>query len=104
MSDIIDFQLLAAQSPLILSIPAAQPLGLQLAPAIEISGSSETTFVWPQNNPLATWTVPHNLNRFPCVSVVDPAGFKIQPDVLYVDENVVQIIHATAIAGTAYLN
>ena len=61
-------------------------------------------FEWTQSIPLDTWTIPHNLNRHPSVTVVDTTGFKVEPDVLYVDTNIIQIIHGAPSAGKAFLN
>ncbi|EQM71785.1 hypothetical protein L682_29525 [Aquipseudomonas alcaligenes OT 69] len=50
------------------------------------------------------WTVPHNLQRFPSVTVVDSAGRKVEPDITYIDQDIVQITHGRPEIGTAYFN
>lgn len=80
-----------------------EPIDISITPAIVVAGSS-ATFTWTQSIPLSVWTIPHNLNKFPSVNVVDTLGNVIYPDVSYVDSNTVQITHGSAFAGKAYLN
>jgi len=63
-----------------------------------------TTFEWTQDIPLAVWTVPHNRGRFPSVTVVDHLGNRVEPDVTYIDQNIVQITHGRPEIGRAYFN
>lgn len=69
----------------------------------EIDVSAKTTS-FTQTTPSATWTIVHNLGRFPSVTVVDSAGSEIHGAVLYVDSNNVTISFSAATAGSAYLN
>lgn len=48
------------------------------------------------------WTVPHNLHTYPTVTVIDTQLRLITADVEYVDEDIVQIIHSTPVAGRAF--
>lgn len=52
----------------------------------------------------AVWTVPHNLNRHPSITTTDHLGNVIYGDVVYVDANIVQITHGSALIGFAYCN
>jgi hypothetical protein len=73
--------------------------------ALASSGSGgATTYTWTQDTAAAVWTIPHNLNRRPSVTVVDTLGNVIVPDISYVDSNTVQVTHGAAYAGKAYLN
>lgn len=91
-------------SPSINLVPAAtQEVTLPFAQVITVNEAA-TTFTWTQSIPLSVWTIPHNLNKFPSISVVDNLGNLIYPDVSYVDSNTVQITHGSAFAGLAYLN
>lgn len=76
----------------------------QLVPVIKIPVGGNVTFTWNQNLALAVWTIPHNLNRFPSVTVVDTLGNRVESDVQYLDANMVQVNHGSALAGRAYLN
>ena len=62
------------------------------------------TEAFEQTTPLATWTVPHNLNRYPSVTVTDHLGAVLLADVQYVDANTVQINHSVPMTGRAYCN
>lgn len=62
------------------------------------------TEAFEQATPLATWTVPHNLNRYPSVTVTDHLGSVLLADVQYVDANTVQINHSVPMIGKAYCN
>lgn len=66
------------------------------------------------STPQSTWTIIHNLSRFPGVNTfeadfTDPenpiVGIQIVGDITYVDENTMQVTFGgTAVAGRAYLN
>lgn len=58
----------------------------------------------PQSIPSIVWTVPHNLGRHPTVAVTDHLGNLVIADTKYIDLNVVQITHGTAMTGFAYCN
>jgi hypothetical protein len=51
-----------------------------------------------------TWTIQHNLNKRPSVTVVDDGDNVVFADVQYINENSLTITFAGAISGKAYLN
>lgn len=51
-----------------------------------------------------TWTIVHNLNKRPSVTVIDTAGNTIVPARRYIDNNTVVIKLKAATKGTALLN
>lgn len=63
-----------------------------------------TTFVFDQPSAEEEWTIVHNLNRFPSVTVVDSSGSVCIGEVLYIDENTVKCVFSAPFAGVAYLN
>ena len=63
-----------------------------------------TTFSYEQGVASAVWTVQHNLDKYPSVTVVDSAGSVIIADIDYIDENTVKITMNGASKGWAYLN
>ena len=63
-----------------------------------------TTYTWNQSIALSTWTIPHNLDRFPSVTVTDDLGRRVEPDVTYISNDIVQVTHGIPFAGVAYLN
>lgn len=50
-----------------------------------------------------TWTVTHNLQRYPTLTVLNDAGEKIEPDVDYVDQNEIVVTHGRDTAGSVVL-
>ena len=72
------------------------------------SASQDKTFVFTQGVPAVTWTIQHNLGKFPSVSVVDTAstinGQLYYGDVKYIDSNNLTVTFASQFSGKAYLN
>lgn len=62
------------------------------------------TYTHTQAAPLTTWTVTHNLNCFPSVTVTTGGGVVDIADVEYVDANELLIHFGSAQSGLAYLN
>lgn len=58
-------------------------------------------YVHEQSVAGAVWTIEHNLQRRPVVTVFNSADEKIEADVAVVDENTVTITHSSAITGWA---
>ncbi|KQO23501.1 hypothetical protein [Acidovorax sp. Leaf78] len=63
-----------------------------------------STYVHTQTVAAAVWTVAHNLGRRPSVAVTDHLGNLVLADVRYLDDDLVQVAHSTAITGFAYCN
>lgn len=61
-------------------------------------------YVHEQGVASAVWTVQHNLDKYPSVTVVDSAENEIVAEVEYIDKNTVQITMIGASKGRAYLN
>ena len=62
------------------------------------------TYEHDQGLPSAIWTITHNLEKFPSVSVVDTAGTHIMGEVTYISFNQLTINFTSAVSGKAYLN
>lgn len=63
-----------------------------------------TTYIHEQGIASATWTINHNLNKFPAVSIVDSAGNEIIAEVKYEDLNTCIVTMTGASKGKAFLN
>lgn len=61
-------------------------------------------YIHEQGVASAVWTVQHNLNKYPSVTVVDSADNEIVSEVEYLDKNTVRITMTGASKGRAYLN
>ena len=67
-------------------------------------GGAGATYTHIQSAAAAVWTVAHNLDRYPSVTVVDNLGGQLYPDVRYIDADIVQITHSVPLTGRAYCN
>lgn len=52
----------------------------------------------------ASWTITHNLGKYPSVTVVDSAGTAWEGDITYINNNSLQINFSLPFSGKAYLN
>jgi len=64
----------------------------------------DKTYIHEQATASSTWTIQHNLNKYPAVSVVDSSGNEVITDVTYTDLNNLTITMTAAFKGKAYLN
>jgi len=62
------------------------------------------TLIFTQGTAAASWTIAHNMGKFPSVDVVDSTGNELWPDIVYTDANTVTINFGNATSGKAYLN
>lgn len=68
------------------------------------TGIGDKTFVFTQGAPALVWTIQHDLNKFPSVSVVDTANTGVLSQIDYIDNNNITITNTAQFAGKAYLN
>jgi hypothetical protein len=69
----------------------------------------DITYTHNQSSVSNTWTITHNLNRFPSVTVVDSTNTIVMGTVVYNSANQLtitffQAVRALAFSGKAYLN
>lgn len=62
------------------------------------------TFTHDQGMPSASWTVQHNLGKYPSISVADSAKNIVVGEVTYVDLNNLVIVFNSAFSGKAHMN
>jgi hypothetical protein len=62
------------------------------------------TFIFTQSSPLATWTIVHNLNKWPSVTIVDSGNSVIIPSIHYDSVNQTTVTFGSPTSGKAYLN
>lgn len=82
------------------TVPAAGEYTVIVAGA----GISAASYVHTQVASASTWTITHNLERWPSVTVVDSGGTVIIPDVHYTSANQLEVSFGGATSGKAYLN
>ena len=51
-----------------------------------------------------TWTIKHNLNFYPNVTVVDSAGTIVEGEITYTNRNSLVLTFQSAFSGNAYLS
>jgi len=62
------------------------------------------TYTFTQASASVVWTVQHDLDKFPSVTMVLSTGQKGYGDIVYIDENNLTITFASAESGKAYMN
>jgi hypothetical protein len=82
------------------NITANKYYGFAIYP--ELSADKHFTFV--QSTAAATWSITHNLGKFPSVSIVDSGNTIVHGDIDYTNENALTITFSAAFGGKAYLN
>lgn len=65
---------------------------------------SDRTYIYTQSVASIKWLIPHNMNKYPAVTVKDSEGNIVIGELEYTDVNNVKITFSSAIGGTAYLN
>ena len=68
------------------------------------SGLADKTFEFTQGQPATLWTIQHNLNKFPSVSVVNNNNVVINGEITYIDNNNLTCTFSAGFSGKAYLN
>lgn len=68
------------------------------------STGADKTYTHVQSSASSEWTVEHNLNKTPSITVVDSADNVVAGDAQYVNQNLVKIKFIGAFSGKAFLN
>lgn len=67
-------------------------------------GSGDIHYIFSQDIPSALWTIQHDLNKKPSVTVVSSSDVVVYGDVTYLNTNKLTITFSAAFSGKAYLN
>jgi hypothetical protein len=65
---------------------------------------SDLSYVHNQASAASVWTINHNLQFIPNITVVDSSGTVVEGSYNYPDENTVVLTFSSAFAGKAYLS
>ena len=65
---------------------------------------ADKDFVFTQAVPSATWSIQHDMDKFPSVSVVNNNNVLMYGNITYVDKNNLTINFSAGFSGKAYLN
>ena len=82
------------------TIPSNVCTVLDLAEVLAASGTYSQCFEVAS----ATWTITHNLGKFPSVTVVDSTNTLVIGNVVYTNSNIINITFNSAFAGCVFLN
>jgi len=70
----------------------------------KLTFTAKLGYVFVQSTPSATWTINHDLNKYPSVSIVDSANDEVIGEVHYTSTTQVVITFSAAFSGKAFLN
>lgn len=102
MSDLVpDISLKVTDSPDVIVLPTT---GIPGPPGPPGPSGPETSWEYDQLAPAFHWIIIHNLNSYPSVTVVDTGGTEIIPDIVYTNNNQIDLYFANSTSGKAYLN
>lgn len=79
----------------------AGPRGIQGPPGDD---ATDLRYVHDQMSASATWTIAHNLGKYPSVTVMDSGGSVCEGTIVYDSINQITLTFSAAFAGIAYLN
>jgi hypothetical protein len=86
------------------NVSVTSPAANDLTVSSGAAGNPHGTYTHSQAAASATWTITHNLNCKPSVTIVDSGGNVQIGEVLYDSDNQVTVSFAAAFSGYAYLN
>ena len=69
-----------------------------------LSDGSDKSYVFVQGVPATTWTIQHDLQKFPSITVIDTADTVVIGKYTYINNNNVTLTFSAGFAGKAYLN
>lgn len=61
-------------------------------------------FSFTQAVAATTWTIAHNLGKFPSPIIVDTGGTEVEGEIRHIDQNNLEIKFNAAFSGVAYMN
>jgi hypothetical protein len=62
------------------------------------------SYVHTQNTSSTSWVIPHNLNFYPNVTVINSTGHTLVGDITYTSATSLTLTFSAAVSGTAYLS
>lgn len=72
--------------------------------AIQVAESADKNFIYKQQTASDTWTVVHNLGKYPSITVVDSAGTVVTGEIILQTTEQAVISFNAAFSGKAYCN
>lgn len=91
--------------PKVVVVGVMGPQGIQGIQGTQgVPGPAGFTYVHDQSVPSASWNIVHNMSGFPNVTIVDSSGAQVEGEVLYIDNNTIEVTFAGGFSGKAYLS
>lgn len=86
-----------------ISVAKSPTAGISIAGIV--GGAGDSSFAHSQDVPSSSWTITHNLNKKPSITVVNTLDEVVYGSVQYIDSNTVTItFEQGAFSGKAYFN
>ena len=85
-----------------LEVDGGEDIELGLDAAYNVT--TDKHYVHTQSVAASVWTITHNLDKYPSVTVVDSGENVVVGDVQYIDRNSLTVAFNGAFSGKAYLN
>ena len=70
----------------------------------KLTFTAKLGYVFTQSTPSTTWTINHDLNKYPAVSIVDSANDEVIGEVHYTSTTQIVLTFSAAFSGKAFLN
>jgi hypothetical protein len=94
----------AAEAALSAAIAAETARAEAAEAALMVGGSGDLNFHYTQGAAASTWTITHNLGKYPSVTVIDSANDMVEGVIQYNSVNQLTLTFSGAFSGDAYLN
>jgi len=69
-----------------------------------VAPSGDLSFIHTQSSPLITWSITHNLGKYPAVVILDSNNDVVESQVHHTDNNSVVLSFNVAVSGIAIFN
>lgn len=80
------------------------PTGSKFTGDVRANGESLTSYTHTQSTAEVEWTINHNMNKKPSVTIVDSANTYVLGEVEYLDKNALVVRFKFPFKGKAHLN
>lgn len=68
------------------------------------AAAGDKNYVHDQGVAASTWSITHNLDKFPSVTIIDSGGDQCEGVIAYPNSNTTTVTFSAAFSGKAYLN
>lgn len=69
-----------------------------------LTSGADSNYIHNQSQSSEVWTINHNLNKYPSVTVVDTAGSVVEGEVTFISLNEIRVAFSSPFSGKAILN